>query len=64
MWSPCAYRSLGKPEEDIRAPVLEFTGGCEQPHGLREQNLGFLPEQQVLFTNEPSATPKGFYFNF
>lgn len=62
--SPCVSRSLGRPGEDTRTPVVELTGGCELPHSRREQTLGFLPEQQVLLTLSHPPAPQGFYFNF
>jgi hypothetical protein len=33
-----------KPEEDIRAPAIGFTGGCETPCGCWEPNLGPHPD--------------------
>ena len=40
------------PEEGVRSLGMEFTGGCEPPHGCWELKLDLL--QSELLTTKPS----------
>jgi hypothetical protein len=43
------------PEEGIRSPGIGVTNGYKLSYGCWEHNPGFLKEQSVLLTTEPST---------